>query len=282
MVKSEPKIVPFPLYTESYLKPYYLGSKMIETASPIKKQAFPDTKVNQSNEKINLSPEQIIAQLMEVYQILCTACNLINQIFQLQILCFALNSFLGIVFFIYYILIFKSVTFSHELIDCVIPYLWIQVIGCVLDMVAIVCACSYATSSVSWYICLLFVILFPLNDPRSKRLCDEHPVFYLKAEKIAWTVSEMLYKDNLPQGARDQLNRFALQLIHVKPKFTIFGMFNVDGTLLFTIAGASTTYLIILFQFTTKEDNNLSDGLLNGITKTTMAPFLNLTSTVTP
>lgn len=90
----------------------------------------------------------------------------------------------------------------------------------------------------------------------------------------------MLYKDNLPQAARDQLNRFALQLIHVKPKFTIFGMFNVDGTLLFTIAGASTTYLIILFQFTTKEDNNLSGGLLNGMAKTTLAPTFNITTPV--
>lgn len=150
MVKSDPKIVPFPLYSESYLKPYFISSKMTDNLSPTKKQPYIGSKVDHSsNEKINLSPERIIAQLMEVYQILCTACNLINQIFQLQILCFALNSFLGIVFFIYYILIFKSVTFSHELIDCVIPYLWIQVIGCVLDMVAIVCACSYATSSVS-------------------------------------------------------------------------------------------------------------------------------------
>lgn len=143
------KVFPFPLYTESYLKPYHLSHKTMQPPSPIKVQYIDSDRVV---EKLNYSPEQIISQLMEVYQILCTACNLINQIFQLQILCFALNSFLGIVFFIYYILIFKSVPFSHELIDCVIPYLWIQVVGCVLDMVAIVCACSYATSSVS---CLL-------------------------------------------------------------------------------------------------------------------------------
>lgn len=61
----------------------------------------------------------------------------------------------------------------------------------------------------------------------------------------------MLIKENLSQATRDELNRFALQLIHVKPKFSVYEIFDVDGTLLFTIAGASTTYLIILFQFTT-------------------------------
>lgn len=90
----------------------------------------------------------IITQLMEVYQVLCTACNLINQIFQLQILCFALNSFLGIVFFMYYILIFQDIALPQAIIDRVVPYLWIQVAGCILDMVSIVCACSYVTRSV--------------------------------------------------------------------------------------------------------------------------------------
>lgn len=172
--------------------------------------------------------EHVISQLMEIYQILCSACFLINQIFQLQILCFSLNSFLGIVFFMYYILIFNSLKVSHDLIDRVIPYLWIQVLGCILDVVAIVCACTYVTRS---------------------------------ARKISWTVAELLYRDNLAQGAKDQLTKFALQLIHVYPQFTIFGMFNVDGTLLFTVAGASTTYLIILFQFTASDDK-LADGIL--------------------
>lgn len=145
MNKSNNKIVPFPVYFEPYLKPYVIGSRIQETLEPttaVKKH-------QEATGNSNLTPEETIRQLMEIYQKLCVSCNEINKIFQFQILGFSLNSLHGIVFFIYYVLIFESTNLSYEMIDYIMPYLWAQVIGCILDMTAIVTSCSYAKRSVS-------------------------------------------------------------------------------------------------------------------------------------
>ncbi|XP_016976781.1 putative gustatory receptor 2a [Drosophila rhopaloa] len=46
-----------------------------------------------------------------------------------------------------------------------------------------------------------------------------------------------------------QITQFSLQLLHQRLHFSAAGFFNVDCTLLYTIVGATTTYLIILIQF---------------------------------
>ncbi|XP_017112296.1 putative gustatory receptor 2a [Drosophila elegans] len=45
------------------------------------------------------------------------------------------------------------------------------------------------------------------------------------------------------------ITQFSLQLLHQRLHFSAAGFFNVDCTLLYTIVGATTTYLIILIQF---------------------------------
>nr|CAD7267280.1 unnamed protein product [Timema shepardi] len=45
------------------------------------------------------------------------------------------------------------------------------------------------------------------------------------------------------------LRQFSLQLLHSKLHFTACGLFPLDYTLIYSIVGASTTYLIILVQF---------------------------------
>ncbi|XP_020806173.1 putative gustatory receptor 2a [Drosophila serrata] len=52
------------------------------------------------------------------------------------------------------------------------------------------------------------------------------------------------------------ITQFSLQLLHQRLHFSAAGFFNVDCTLLYTIVGATTTYLIILIQFHMSESSN--------------------------
>ncbi|GLV38675.1 Gustatory receptor 28b [Carabus blaptoides fortunei] len=48
---------------------------------------------------------------------------------------------------------------------------------------------------------------------------------------------------------------YSLQMYHNKLELTVCGLFPIDHTLLYTIAGAVTTYLIFLVQFSTSSFN---------------------------
>lgn len=50
-----------------------------------------------------------------------------------------------------------------------------------------------------------------------------------------------------------QVQQFSLQMIHQRIFFSAKGFFDIDFTLLFTIVGACTTYLVILVQFRMSE-----------------------------
>ncbi|XP_018794455.1 PREDICTED: putative gustatory receptor 2a [Bactrocera latifrons] len=51
------------------------------------------------------------------------------------------------------------------------------------------------------------------------------------------------------------IEQFSLQLLHQKLAFSAAGFFDINCSLLYTIAGATTTYLIILIQFHMSDDN---------------------------
>ncbi|XP_055845346.1 putative gustatory receptor 2a [Episyrphus balteatus] len=63
-----------------------------------------------------------------------------------------------------------------------------------------------------------------------------------------------LYNDN----HNSLIEQFSLQLIHQKLHFTAFGFFTIDCSLLYTIVGATTTYLIILIQFHMSEQKEIT------------------------
>ncbi|XP_039960334.1 putative gustatory receptor 2a [Bactrocera tryoni] len=50
------------------------------------------------------------------------------------------------------------------------------------------------------------------------------------------------------------IEQFSLQLLHQKLAFSAAGFFDINCSLLYTIAGATTTYLIILIQFHMSDD----------------------------
>lgn len=113
-----------------------------------------------SYSKTNLSQVEIIKKLMEVYQLLCEISQLINQHFQLQILCFSFNTFLSIVFNVYYILIFRNIIATANAsgnaeaqgrasaMESLICFMAISIIGCMMDILCIVCACEHTVNAV--------------------------------------------------------------------------------------------------------------------------------------
>ncbi|XP_037903809.1 putative gustatory receptor 28b isoform X3 [Hermetia illucens] len=62
------------------------------------------------------------------------------------------------------------------------------------------------------------------------------------------------------ESLKDILYKLSLQLIHRKVVFDAAGFFVLDRTLFFTICGATTTYLIILLQFSKENDTKLVIG----------------------
>ncbi|CAO1403088.1 unnamed protein product [Diamesa hyperborea] len=78
----------------------------------------------------------------------------------------------------------------------------------------------------------------------------------LASNKTALIVHKIDY-DLTNENQNLFIEQFSLQLLHQKLIFSAFGFFNVDFTLLFTIAGATTTYLIILIQFHMSEQRNI-------------------------
>ncbi|XP_013115193.1 putative gustatory receptor 2a [Stomoxys calcitrans] len=55
--------------------------------------------------------------------------------------------------------------------------------------------------------------------------------------------------DTMNDNHNSVIQQFSLQLLHQKMAITAAGFFNIDCSLLYTIVGSTTTYLIILIQF---------------------------------
>lgn len=53
---------------------------------------------------------------------------------------------------------------------------------------------------------------------------------------------------------------FALQTIHIKTEFTANNFFSIDMSLFYSIISACTTYLVILIQFKSYDDENLDEN----------------------
>ncbi|KAG8306192.1 gustatory receptor [Homalodisca vitripennis] len=61
-----------------------------------------------------------------------------------------------------------------------------------------------------------------------------------------------LINKNLDPIIKEQLERFLLQLPHHNARFSALGYFPVHNETLTAMAGAVTTYLVILIQFQTQ------------------------------
>ncbi|XP_025263741.1 gustatory receptor for sugar taste 43a [Camponotus floridanus] len=89
----------------------------------------------------------------------------------------------------------------------------------------------------------------------------------MQAKKTAVLVSQLLSVDHDREGIK-QLEIFSLQLLHRPLEFSACGLFTLDRTLVTSIAGAVTTYLVILIQFQKDDDTKGSfDNILKNATQ---------------
>ncbi|XP_023717531.1 putative gustatory receptor 28a isoform X3 [Cryptotermes secundus] len=92
----------------------------------------------------------------------------------------------------------------------------------------------------------------------------------LRANRTAVLVHKLLNKTKDP-GLKEELQLFSLQLLHRKVHFTAFGFFPLDFTLLYSITGAVTTYLVILIQFQLSFANPKQNATVSSTLPATMS-----------
>ncbi|XP_072744220.1 gustatory receptor for sugar taste 43a-like isoform X2 [Anoplolepis gracilipes] len=89
----------------------------------------------------------------------------------------------------------------------------------------------------------------------------------MQGKKTAVLVSQLL-SANYDKKSMKQLEIFSLQLLHRPLEFSACGLFTVDRTLVTSIAGAVTTYLVILIQFQKEDDASSNvDSILKNATQ---------------
>jgi gustatory receptor len=70
-----------------------------------------------------------------------------------------------------------------------------------------------------------------------------------EGEKTAVLVQKLLLVQHFDQDTVTELRLFSQQLLQRKLRFTAFGFLNLDYSLLFTILGGVTTYLVVTMQY---------------------------------
>ncbi|XP_029179006.1 gustatory receptor for sugar taste 43a-like [Nylanderia fulva] len=89
----------------------------------------------------------------------------------------------------------------------------------------------------------------------------------MQGKKTAVLVSQLLSANHDREGTK-QLEIFSLQLLHRPLEFSACGLFTLDRSLVTSIAGAVTTYLVILMQFQQADDTKGSfDNILKNATQ---------------
>ncbi|XP_046681352.1 putative gustatory receptor 28b [Homalodisca vitripennis] len=76
--------------------------------------------------------------------------------------------------------------------------------------------------------------------------------FFMNADNTAVMICKLINKD-LDPSLRKQLEGFLLQLPHHNARFSARGFFQIHNETLTSMAGAVTTYLVILIQFQTEK-----------------------------
>uniref|UniRef100_A0A6P4F1F7 Uncharacterized protein LOC108048233 n=1 Tax=Drosophila rhopaloa TaxID=1041015 RepID=A0A6P4F1F7_DRORH len=166
---------------------------------------------------IRLNPEYAIKQVSNIHNLLCDICQTIEEYFTYPLLGIIAISFLFILFDDFYILeaILNPKRLDVFEADEFFAFFLMQLIWYIVIIVLIVEASSRTILHSSYTAAIVHKILNITDDPE----------------------------------LRDRLFRLSLQLSHRKVLFTAAGLFRLDRTLIFTITGAATCYLIILIQF---------------------------------
>ncbi|KAK0157838.1 hypothetical protein PV328_011528 [Microctonus aethiopoides] len=73
-----------------------------------------------------------------------------------------------------------------------------------------------------------------------------------ESKQTANSIHLLLDRCTIDSAIEEELTEFSTELLHQKITFSVFGMFLLDCSLLYSVAGTIGTYLIILVQFQLK------------------------------
>jgi hypothetical protein len=180
-----------------------------------------------------------ITELRTVHSVLCDATELTNSIFQVQILVGFVEIFVEITLCLYASLTYVTGLFTCQLYS---PYKW-NMLGVFLmwatmhlsKVIAVTASCHGASQ---------------------------------QANRSAVLVQKLLVVQCLCPETTAELQLFSQQLLHRKARFTACGFFPIDFTLLYSMAGSVTTYLIILLQHTGENMGSLIELCHKNFNKT--------------
>ncbi|KAH8271766.1 hypothetical protein KR044_005237 [Drosophila immigrans] len=183
---------------------------------------------------IRQNPDYAIKQVANIHNLLCDICQTIEEYFTYPLLGIIAISFLFILFDDFYILeaLLNPKRLDYFEADEFFAFFLTQML---------------------WYIVIIFLIV----EASSKTI--RHSNYSAAIVHKILNITDDL-------ELRDRLFRLSLQLSHRKVSFTAAGLFRLDRTLIFTISGAATCYLIILIQFRSthhvdENANNTTDYL---------------------
>lgn len=160
-----------------------------------------------------------IHTLREMYDVLCDIASLTNKTYGLPVLSSIAATFTHFITTVYMILALKLhyQAVAQDMLWLLIYVLLTWALLHVADLLFLTASCSAASSEAGYTPVLVHKLL--------------------------------LLRNPLDQEIVAQLQLFSQELLHRKVVFTAFGFFRIDFTILISISGAVTTYLVIYLQF---------------------------------
>ncbi|PNF32530.1 hypothetical protein B7P43_G02457 [Cryptotermes secundus] len=165
-----------------------------------------------------ISQQTTIRKVREIYDDLCDISVLANSMYGLQLLLEIGVSTAEIISAAYFIL--HTILVTHNVTASTI---------------------SKITRLMTAWLFLTFFKLISITAP-----CQSATS---KVENTAALVQKLLLAGHFDQDTIAELQLFSQQLFQRKVKFTAFGFLRLDYSLLLTIIGGATTYLVIVTQF---------------------------------
>ncbi|XP_049537189.1 putative gustatory receptor 28b [Anopheles darlingi] len=180
------------------------------------------------------SMPDVVSALAEIQDALCEACSYAEEYFTIQMLTIVTIVFLIIVFNSYYVLDALIGTTSED-------------------------TAFSKKQFVLFFLCQTMVYGFGVFSIvyGSSSMLRENDNISVNVHKLLNIIS--YGKDFQELGTK--LVNLSLQMIHRKVYFSACGLFSLDFTLIFTLVGAVTTYLVILIQYQLSMDDSTHETI---------------------
>ncbi|XP_077296677.1 putative gustatory receptor 28b [Arctopsyche grandis] len=170
-----------------------------------------------------MSDIQKIHELWKIYDMICDATIGINELFSFKVLIIFTGTFISIVFNLFHAMMSLTELNGED---------------ASFHTILLVLALHHCIM----YLLIMLVPIAVCNG--SKQIIKNFAILINQLMVHEWDV-------NLSA----KLHHFSMYMIHRKPNYSASGLCVLDNSLLFTIIGAITTYIVILMQFSTINSN---------------------------